>query len=104
MSEDREIERLQKEIEKLQREKEEMRKEYDLVRDELKQVRKDLDRARKEYDRMKKEYEEYKMRHPDGVGVKHGKPYFIMSPNRSQSQNRPGARKGHEPHLRPKPQ
>jgi hypothetical protein len=53
---------------------------------------------------MKREYEEYKMRHPDSVGIKHGKPYFLRSTSRSPSQNKPGARKGHRPHLRQKPQ
>jgi len=104
MSEDREIEELQKEIERLQREKEEIREEYNLVRDELEQVKGDLDRARREYDRIKKEYEEYKMRHPESAGVKHGRPYFLKSASRSPSRNRPGARKGHKPHLRPMPQ
>jgi transposase-like protein len=79
---DREVERLLKEIEKLRRENEELEKKLDKV---------------------KKEFEEYKARHPETVGVKHGKPYVIRSSNTSPLPKKPGARKGHKPHFRPMP-
>ena len=48
---------------------------------------------------MKKEFEEYKMRHPETVRVKHGKPYFIRSTMKSSGHGRPG----HAPSFRPVP-
>jgi len=85
-----EIERLREEIEKLRKENEELKHE--------------LEKTRKEKEEIEKKYEEYKMRHPETVGVKHGKPYFIK-PSKiiSQTPKKPGARKGHKPCFRPMP-
>jgi len=80
----------------LQRENEELRKENE-------RLRKENERVKKELDRTKKEFEEYKMRHPETVGVKHGKPYVIRSPTKSPGHRRPGARPRHAPSFRPVP-
>jgi hypothetical protein len=66
-------------------------------------LRKENERVKKELDQVKKEFEEYKMRHPETVGVKHGKPYFIRSTTKSSGHRRPGARPGHAPSFRPVP-
>ena len=36
--------------------------------------------------------------------MKHGKPYFFKSPNRSKKQKKTGSKKGHKSHVRPMPQ
>jgi len=59
--------------------------------------------VKKELNQTKKEFEEYKMRHPETVEVKHGKPYFIRSTTKSSGHRRPGARPGHVPSFRPVP-
>lgn len=58
---------------------------------------------RQELNRLKEDFEEYKKRHPPNTGVKHGKPYFFKSSNRSKTQKKPGAKKGHKPYFRPMP-
>jgi len=84
-----EIEQLRKEIEKLRKENEELKRE--------------LEKVRKEKEMIEKEYEEYKMRHPETVSVKHGKPYHIKTEVKTTNPKKSGARIGHEPHNRPLP-
>lgn len=80
-----------------------LKKENERLRKENEEVRKLLEKIRKEKEALEKEFEEYKMRHPETVGVKHGKPYIIKASTNSPAPKKPGARAGHEPHFRPKP-
>ena len=57
----------------------------------------------RELEKVKDKFEEYRKRHPPNTGVKHGKPYFFKSSNKSKNQKKPGAKKGHEPHFRSMP-
>jgi RNA polymerase subunit RPABC4/transcription elongation factor Spt4 len=90
-------EELEKEIEKL-------RKEKEALKEALEEKEREIDKIRKAFDSLKKEFEEYKMRHPETVGVKHGKPYIIKTSNSSPNPKKPGARIGHKPHNRQMPQ
>jgi hypothetical protein len=58
----------------------------------------------KELDKIKHDFDRYKKRHPPNTGVKHGKPYFFKSSNRSENPEKPGAKKGHKAHFRPMPE
>lgn len=63
-----------------------------------------LDRLEKEREQKAREFEEYKKRHPETVGVKFGKAYALRTPIEPRPcGGRPGARFGHAPHLRPRP-
>ena len=68
---------------------------------------------RKDLDKLKKEFNEYKIRHPENVGIKNGKPYYYkpetaaadQNPAEPQSESRPekkkpGARIGHRGYHR----
>jgi hypothetical protein len=51
-----------------------------------------------------REFEVCKKLHPETVGVKHGKAYALRTPAEPRpSGGKPGARPGHAPHLRPRP-
>ena len=83
------------------------------VMDEL---RKENESLRKDLEKLKKEFDDYKVRHPENVGIKNGKPYFYK-PEADQQCNagnddpstttapkkRPGARFGHKGYHRPVP-
>jgi transposase len=57
-----------------------------------------------ENERLRKEFEAYRKRHPETVGVKFGKAYVLKTPVEPRaSGGPPGARPGHPPHLRPRP-
>ena len=62
-------------------------------------------REKEELEKKVKEFEEYKKRHPETVGVKHGKAYVLRTPAepRVPSGKKPGAQQGHPPHVRPRP-
>ncbi|MCA1811389.1 MAG: IS66 family transposase [Thermoplasmatota archaeon] len=64
--------------------------------DELQRVRRELEKARKALD-------DYKKRHPETVGVKHGRAYVIQSPAfpAEPSGRKPGAQPGHAGRNRP---
>lgn len=63
-----------------------------------------LERLEKENAELRRQFEEYRKRHPETVGVKHGKAYVFRSPAEPRpSGGKPGARLGHPPHLRPRP-
>lgn len=81
----------------------EVRRENKRLKKEIKELKRQLDKIRKEKEKIEEEYEEYKARHPETVGVKHGKPYFIKSSTKSAKSKKPGARKGHKPYFRPMP-
>ena len=78
--------------------------ENERLRKENEELRKKVEELRKEKERIEKEYKEYRMRHPETVGVKDGKPYVIKTNVKSSSPKRPGARKGHMPFFRKLPE
>lgn len=78
--------------------------EIESLKKEIECLRRELESTRKELEKTRKEFEEYKARHPETVGVKHGKPYVIKASTGSSTSKKPGARAGHEPHFRPMPE
>ena len=75
-----------------------------------------IEELRKNYEKIKKEFDDYKVRHPENVGIKNGKPYFYKPEAEQQSnagnddpltvcapKKRPGARIGHKGYHRPVP-
>ncbi len=73
-----------------------------------------IEELRKNYERIKKEFDDYKVRHPENVGIKNGKPYFFRPEAEAETDNnavndtavtvpekkRPGARIGHKGYHR----
>ena len=68
---------------------------------------------RKDLEKLKKEFDDYKVRHPENVGIRNGKPYFFRPEAEQQSnagnddplaaaapKKRPGARIGHKGYHR----
>jgi len=74
------------------------------LRQENEELRRENEELREELEKIKREFKEYKARHPENVGVKHGKCYAIRPSNTSPNPKKPGARPGHPPHNRPMPQ
>lgn len=72
--------------------------EKQAIWDELQRVRRELEKARKAL-------EDYKKRHPETVGIKHGKAYVIQMPAfpAEPSDRKPGAQIGHEGRSRAMP-
>ena len=75
-----------------------------------------IEELRKNYEKIKKEFDDYKVRHPENVGIRNGKPYFFRPEAEQQSnagnddpltvcapKKRPGARIGHKGYHRPVP-
>lgn len=64
-----------------------------------------LRQKEEELAKLRKEFEEYRKRHPETVGVKHGKPYTLWTPAepRQPTGKKPGAQTGHPPHRRSRP-
>lgn len=85
-------------------EAERFRKENARLKKEIDELKRVNEKLRKEKDSIEDEFERYKMRHPDTVGVKSGKVYAITMPVRRKSCKKPGARLGHEPFFRKKPE
>jgi len=73
------------------------------VKQYIQKLEKENRELREELRNLKEDFEEYKKRHPPHTGVKNGKPYFFKSSNRSKTQKKPGAQKGHKPYFRPMP-
>lgn len=78
--------------------------ENERLRKENKELCKENAKLKKDLYKLKKEFEKYKMRHPESVGVKNGKPYIIKLSTKSQTRKRPGAIIGHKPFFRPMPE
>jgi hypothetical protein len=85
-----------RDFKKLQRENRELQRENE-------RLEKENERVKKELDQTKKEFEDYKLRHPETMGVKHGKPYFLKPSTKPTPSKKPGARKCHKAHFRLKP-
>jgi len=74
------------------------------LRRENEALRKENERLRREKKKVEDDFREYKMRHPENVGVKHGKPYaFLKDRKRKAGRRKPGARYRHPAHNRPMP-
>lgn len=75
-----------------------------LTREQRRQLWQRYQELEAENERLKRELAEYKKRHPETVGVKFGKAYVLKTPAEPRpSGGAPGARPGHPPHLRPRP-
>ena len=81
-----------------------MRQENEEMRNKVKRLERLLDKLKKEKKNLEEEFKEYKARHPETVGVKHGKPYAIKSNTKSSTHKRRGAVKGHKGTYRPTPE
>lgn len=78
--------------------------------EEIQRLRRELERARKEKEKARRDFEDYKKRHPETVGVKHGKAYQIKPSPKPQpmadppaEKKRPGGQPGHKGHHRKQP-
>ncbi len=71
------------------------------------------EKLKKDLDKLKKEFDDYKVRHPENIGIKNGKPYFIrpdagirtnsnavIGTAASVPKKKPGARIGHRGYHR----
>lgn len=74
------------------------------LKQENKELREELRKTRKEKKHLEKEFEDYRVRHPEHVGVKHGKPYAIKASTRNSAPKKPGAKRGHKAHFRTSPE
>lgn len=91
--------------------------------EEIQCLRKEVDRLQEDLNRSRRESDDYKKRHPERVGVKHGKAYEIKPEAAPASalptsqadaatpadagtptKKKPGAQPGHKGHTRPKPE
>ncbi len=70
----------------------------------IKKLERENRELRRELRELKEAFEGYKKRHPPNTGVKNGKPYHFKSSARSKTSKKPGAKKGHTPHVRPPPE
>ena len=46
-----------------------------------------IEELRKNYERIKKEFDDYKVRHPENVGIRNGKPYFFRPEAETETDN-----------------
>ncbi len=75
-----------------------------LSREKARELLERLERLEKEKAELLQKFEAYRKRHPETVGVKFGKAYVLKTPTEPRpSGGKPGARPGHLPHLRPRP-
>ena len=87
----------------LQEDHNRIRNENDEMKKKIQRLERRIDKLKREKKNVEKEFKEYKARHPETVGVKHGKPYAIKSNTRSSTQKRRGAVKGHKGSYRQSP-
>lgn len=81
-------------------EEEPLKRENEKLRKEIERLRKENEELHKAKKKIEKDFKEYKFRHPETVGVKHGKPYHIKEPTSTKTKGKPGARPGHKGHFR----
>ena len=75
-----------------------------LSREKARELLERLERLEKEKAELEEQLVAYKKRHPETVGVKFGKAYVLKTPTEARaSGGKPGARPGHLPRLRPRP-
>lgn len=86
------------------RKNEKIEEEIERLKKENEELKQNLRKTIKEKKRIEREYARYRMRHPETVGVKNGKPYHFKKRVRSLFPKKPGARKGHKPHFRKMPE
>ena len=76
-----------------------------LPREKARELLERVERLEKEKAELLQKFEEYRKRHPETVGVKFGKAYVLKTPAEPRvSGGKPGARPGHLPRLRPRPE
>jgi transposase len=77
------------------------------LEEELRRTQADLHRVAREKNELEERFGRYRQRHPETVGVKLGKPYFLrrspVEPAPILEHGHPGAKLGHSAHLRPAP-
>ncbi len=77
------------------------------LEEELKRAQADLRRVARERAELEERFARYRQRHPETVGVKFGRPYFLRrgpaEPSPVLEHGHPGAKVGHPAHLRPTP-
>ena len=81
-----------------------LKEENERLREEIERLRKENEALQKAKKKIEKDFERYKARHPECVGVKHGKPYHIKGPRKTEPRGKPGARPGHKGHFRKIPE
>ena len=75
-----------------------------LSREKARELLERLERLEKEKAELEEQLMAYKKRHPETVGVKFGKAYVLKTPTEPRvSGGKPGARPGHPPRLRSRP-
>ena len=80
-----------------------IRKENEEMKKRIKRLERRIDKLKKEKKKVEKDFKEYQARHPETVGVKHGKPYAILANSKSSTRKGRGAIKGHKGHYRQRP-
>jgi transposase len=77
------------------------------IEEELRHSQSDARRLAREKAELEEKFARYRQRHPETVGVKLGRPYFLrrtpVEPPTVLEHGHPGAKVGHPPHLRPLP-
>jgi transposase len=77
------------------------------LEEELRRSEAEARRLAREKAELEQRFARYRQRHPDTVGVKLGRPYFLrrapIEPPPVLEHGHPGAKVGHPPHLRPVP-
>lgn len=81
-----------------------LKKDNERLKKENEKLKEKIEKIAKEKKEIEKEYKEYRMRHPETVGVKSGKPYAIKEKVQTTTPKKKGAKKGHEPHYRKLPE
>ena len=78
--------------------------------DDRKALWEEIQRLKQEYERLEREFKQYRKRHPETVGVKHGKAYAIKPSPKPRpaadppaEKRRPGGQPGHKGHHRKQP-
>ncbi|MFO8110002.1 MAG: IS66 family transposase [Thermoplasmata archaeon] len=85
------------------KENKKLKKENEQLKKEIEELKERITKLAEEKKKVEKEYKEYRMRHPEIVGVKGGKPYAIKEKVRTATPRKKGAKKGHKPRYRKLP-